>query len=77
MPHPPHRLDTTGTFCPVPILLTAREMAGLRPGEHLEVLGDDPAIREDLPAWCAQTGHRLVEMEEEGGLIRCRVEKRG
>ena len=69
-------LDVLGLFCPVPILLAAREMQSLRPGDLLEVIGDDPGIREDIPAWCEQAGHRLVEMvDEEGGKIRSVVEK--
>ena len=69
-------LDVLGLFCPVPILLAAREMQNLRPGDLLEVLGDDPGIHEDMPAWCEHAGHRLVEMvDEEGGKIRSVVEK--
>lgn len=71
----PRRLDTTGTFCPVPILLTEREMSKLAPGEQLEVIGDDPGIREDMPAWCAETGHRLERMEESAGRIVCLLSK--
>lgn len=73
---PPVRLDVVGLFCPVPILLAAREMQKLRPGDLLEVVGDDPAIREDMPEWCSRAGHRLVErVDEEGGRIRSLVEK--
>lgn len=74
---PAHKsLDVLGLFCPVPILLAAREMQGLRPGDFLEVVGDDPGIHEDMPAWCDHAGHRLVEMaDEEGGRIRSLVEK--
>jgi len=73
---PPHRLDVLGLFCPVPILIAAREMQTLGPGDLLEIVGDDPGIREDLPAWCERAGHRLVEMaDEEGGAIRGLVEK--
>jgi TusA-related sulfurtransferase len=69
-------LDVLGLFCPVPILLAAREMQNLRPGDLLEVVGDDPGIHEDMPAWCEHAGHRLVEMvDEEGGKIRSVVEK--
>lgn len=75
MPPPPHRLDLTGLLCPLPILLAAREMRKLHPGDLLEVLGDDPGIREDMPVWCERAGHRLVEMVEEGGRIRSLVEK--
>jgi tRNA 2-thiouridine synthesizing protein A len=71
----PHRLDVTGALCPLPILLAAREMRKLQPGDLLEVVGDDPGIREDMPVWCERAGHRLVEMEEEDGRIRSLVEK--
>lgn len=69
------RLDTTGTFCPVPILLTARHVREMAPGERLEVIGDDPGIVEDMPVWCEETGNRLCSLEREGKLVRCVVEK--
>lgn len=71
-----HRLDVTGTLCPLPILLSAREMRKLQPGDLLEIVGDDPGIREDMPVWCERAGHRLLELvEEEGDRIRSLVEK--
>jgi tRNA 2-thiouridine synthesizing protein A len=70
-----HHLDVTGTFCPLPILLAAREMRKLQTGDLLEIVGDDPGIREDMPVWCERAGNRLVEMVEEEGLIRSLVEK--
>jgi tRNA 2-thiouridine synthesizing protein A len=33
---------------------------GLRAGEVLKLLCRDPGAREDLPAWCRITGHRLL-----------------
>ena len=70
-----HRLDVLGLFCPLPILLAAREMKRLQPGDLLEVVGDDPGILEDMPVWCERAGHRLVEMEDEEGVVRSLVEK--
>lgn len=70
-----HRLDVLGLFCPLPILLAAREMKRLQPGDLLEVFGDDPGILEDMPVWCERAGHRLVEMEDEEGVVRSLVEK--
>jgi tRNA 2-thiouridine synthesizing protein A len=73
---PIRRLDVTGALCPLPILLAAREMRKLQPGDLLEVLGDDPGIREDMPIWCERAGHRLLELkEEEGRRLRSLVEK--
>ena len=42
-------------------------MRKLQPGDLLEILGDDPGIREDMPVWCERAGHRLLEMKEEEG----------
>ena len=70
-----HRLDVTGTLCPLPILLSAREMRKLQPGDLLEIVGDDPGILEDMPIWCERAGHRLLELVEEGDRIRSLVEK--
>jgi tRNA 2-thiouridine synthesizing protein A len=71
-----HRLDVTGTFCPLPILLSVREMRKLQTGDLLEILGDDPGILEDMPVWCERAGHRLVEMKvDDEGAIHSLVEK--
>ena len=76
MPPKRYHLDVTGTFCPLPILLSAREMRKLQPGDQLEILGDDPGILEDMPVWCERAGNRLLEMVAEGeGRIRSLVEK--
>lgn len=76
MPSNRHFLDVTGTLCPLPILLAAREMRKLQTGDLLEILGDDPGIREDMPVWCERAGHRLLELkEEESGRLRSLVEK--
>ena len=71
------RLDVTGTFCPLPILLAAREMLHLTAGDRLEIVGDDLAILEDMPVWCERAGHRLVAISERDGKIISLVEKGG
>lgn len=70
-------LDVTGTFCPLPILLAAREMLRLEAGDRLEIVGDDPGILEDMPVWCQRAGHRLVRISEKQGKIVSLIEKGG
>ncbi len=41
-------------------LLIDRGLAGLRPGEQLEVTGADPALALMLGAWCREHGHRVA-----------------
>ena len=67
-------VDALGTFCPVPILLAARTTKGLSAGDRLELIGDDPGIVHDLPAWCEANGHRLIKVVPEGETIRGLVE---
>lgn len=75
MPDPDRRVDTLGLLCPLPLLLAAREIQSLEPGQVLEILSDDEGIYGDVPAWCERAGHRLLGFEEEGAVITCWVEK--
>ena len=68
-------LDCVGLLCPVPIYLTARKLAGLPAGTLLEVLCDDDVITQDLPSWCREIGHAIVEHRQEGALHRYVVRK--
>jgi tRNA 2-thiouridine synthesizing protein A len=45
------------------VLELRHRMASLRPGEVLRLRALDPGAREDIPAWCGMTGHRLARAE--------------
>jgi tRNA 2-thiouridine synthesizing protein A len=68
-------LDTTGRRCPVPVLMTARVLTGLAAGARLRVVGDDPEMAVDIPAWCERSGNRCLAVTQEGGLVVCEVER--
>ena len=34
-----------------------------QPGTVLRLTALDPGAREDIPAWCNMTGHRLIEAD--------------
>ncbi len=71
-------LDVTGKLCPLPVLLARRAIARLAPGERLEIVGDDPLMAIDIPAWAEKEGHRLLERgSASGGRVRCIVERGG
>ena len=63
--------------CPVPLLMTARCVADLAPGESLRVVGDDPDMEVDLRRWCDETGHHLLELERRGREVRCLLRRKG
>jgi len=69
-------VDALGTWCPVPIHMIDRAITTVAPGDRVTLLADDPLIEVDLPAWCHDTGHELVELREEPGGWRGVVRRR-
>lgn len=69
--------DARGLLCPLPIIGAAERIDAMETGSILEVISDDPGIREDMPAWCDSAGHRLLDLVREGRDYRSFVRKRG
>ena len=59
----------------MPIIKTAVKIKEIKPGEILEILSDDPGIKEDMPAWCKSTGNEFVGIEESDGEFRVYIKK--
>ncbi len=57
-------LDTTGLYCPEPIMLMHNKVRDMRPGEVLKVTASDPATTRDVPKFCQFLGHELIRQEE-------------
>lgn len=58
-----HQLDARRLLCPIPVIRVQDAIAGLAPGEVLEVRCTDPGTRQDIPAWCRINGHRVLASE--------------
>jgi tRNA 2-thiouridine synthesizing protein A len=72
-----HELDATGLLCPLPVLKARKRLAALAPGERLRMRADDPAAVIDVPHFCTQAGHTLVESSEDGDVQIYIIEKAG
>ena len=59
----------------MPVLKARKRLQALSSGERLRVEADDPAAVVDMPHFCAEAGHRLVEQEIEGGVQIYLIEK--
>ena len=70
-------LDTTGLFCPIPVVKTAEKVKALPAGAVLEVISDDGGIQVDLPDWCAAFGHEFLGYLREGAAWRLYLRKKG
>lgn len=60
-------LDTSGLYCPEPIMLMHNRVREMQPGEVLRVLATDPATTRDIPKFCAFLGHALIHQSEAEG----------
>lgn len=71
-------LDARGLLCPLPVLKTRKRLLALPPGGVLEILADDPAAAIDMPHFCAEQGHELLDaIPEGGGVTRYRIRRGG
>lgn len=61
-----HELDAIGLLCPLPVLKARKRLQPLAMGDTLEMRADDPAAIVDVPHFCAEAGHKLVEMRDDG-----------
>lgn len=59
-------LDALGLLCPLPVLKARKRLQALASGQVLRVLADDPAAQIDMPHFCAEAGHALVSVADEG-----------
>jgi len=64
-----HAINAVGLQCPGPIMKTYKAMEALDEGELLEVTASDPAFGRDIRAWAKKTGHELLSVKAEKGLI--------
>ena len=60
-------LDAIGLLCPLPVLKARKRLNQLPDGAVLQVIADDPAAVVDIPHYCREAGHRLLEQSTRGG----------
>lgn len=60
-------LDTTGLYCPEPIMLMHNKVRDMASGQVLKVIATDPATTRDVPKFCQFLGHELLSQREENG----------
>jgi len=61
------RLNLIGFFCPVPVHETRKALAKMKPGDIIDVIGDDPETLHDMPALCERLRVELISVTEDSG----------
>lgn len=67
--------DLKGLNCPLPVLKARKRLADMQPGGLLWLETTDPLAVIDIPAFCTDSGHRLVETAAMPGGHRFLVER--
>jgi tRNA 2-thiouridine synthesizing protein A len=70
-------VDARGHRCPTPTLRLRRALETTAAGETVELLADDPLARIDIPHFCTASGHVLLDITAEDGIIRATVQRCG
>lgn len=69
-------VDAVGLFCPMPVVRLKVEMEKIALNQVVELLADDEAVLEDLPAWCKETNNKLLSLKRnQEGIFVAYVEK--
>ncbi len=59
-------LDCSGMLCPMPVVKTRKALKGMEVGQVLQMISTDPGAMPDMEAWAKQTGHELIESNDNG-----------
>ncbi len=72
-----HELDARHVECPIPLLLTKRELRRLKPGQVLKIVATDPSAAMDLYGYCYESGNEYIDSCEVNGEYITYVRKQG
>lgn len=63
-----------GETCPVPLVEVRKAIRKASPGEIIEVSGNHPASKEEIPMAVKEMDHELLELEEDGEKWKIRIQ---
>ena len=69
------KLDYLGKKCPMPVLMTKKELKKMTSGQTLELTVDDVGALKDVPALLNKTGDELIETRQDNGKITFIIQK--
>jgi tRNA 2-thiouridine synthesizing protein A len=62
-------LDVSGYQCPLPVLKASKRLSVMASGSVLRLIATDPAAAIDVPHFCNERHHQLIEFENENGRL--------
>lgn len=74
--HPETVLDLSGLLCPLPVLKARKALLALPSGAELVILATDPMAAIDMPHFCNEQGHQLLEQSRTDQVLRFRIKRK-
>jgi len=68
-------LNAVGKKCPMPVLMTKKELKKMDSGQTLELIVDDRGALKDIPALINKIGDKILETKEAGEQITFMIQK--
>lgn len=74
--HSENTLDLSGLLCPLPVLKARKRLEAMAAGDMLKVIATDPMSAIDMPHFCNEQGHTLLEQSKEAGAFIFRIKRK-
>lgn len=74
--HSENTIDLSGLLCPLPVLKARKRLETMASGHVLKVIATDPMSAIDMPHFCNEQGHTLLEQSKDGGALIFRIRRR-
>ena len=68
-------INALGKKCPMPILMTKKELKKMSVGQTLELIVDDKGALKDVPSLVKNTGDTILDTKEDGDNIIFTIKK--
>lgn len=69
------KIDVTGETCPVPLVEARKALRKAEPGEIVEIRGNHPASKKEIPMAVEALGLELVDVQEKDGIWTIKIRK--
>ena len=74
--HSENMLDLSGLLCPLPVLKARKRLEAMASGAVLRVVATDPMSAIDMPHFCNEQGHTLLEQSQDGPALIFRIRRK-
>jgi len=69
-------VDASGLNCPLPILRCKKGLSDMGASQVLKIIATDPGSVKDFNAFCVQTGHELLQLDQDESSFTFYIKKR-